>query len=187
MYEKGIAYKKRSFVNWCPSCETVLANEQVEDGSCWRCSSIVGQKELEQWFFKITDYAEELLSCTEKLPGWPENVLAMQRNWIGRSTGAEIDFKIAGTNEKITVFTTRQDTLFGATFMSIAPEHPLVKKLIKGKKTEKEVMAFVERIMHEDKIMRTAEGMEKEGIFTGAYAINPMTKKRCQYGLQISS
>ncbi|MFZ3089175.1 MAG: leucine--tRNA ligase [Nitrospirota bacterium] len=177
MYEKGIAYKKRSFVNWCPSCETVLANEQVEDGSCWRCSSIVGQKELEQWFFKITDYAEELLSCTEKLPGWPENVLAMQRNWIGRSTGAEIDFKIAGTNEKITVFTTRQDTLFGATFMSIAPEHPLVKKLIKGKKTEKEVMAFVERIMHEDKIMRTAEGMEKEGIFTGAYAINPMTKK----------
>ncbi|MBI3353893.1 MAG: leucine--tRNA ligase, partial [Nitrospirae bacterium] len=105
------------------------------------------------------------------------NVLAMQRNWIGRSAGAEIDFKIAGTNEKITVFTTRQDTLFGATFMSISPEHPLVKKLIKGKKTEKEVMAFVERIMHEDKIMRTAEGMEKEGIFTGAYAINPMTKK----------
>ncbi|MEK6680182.1 MAG: leucine--tRNA ligase [Nitrospirota bacterium] len=177
MYEKGIAYKKKSFVNWCPSCETVLANEQVEDGKCWRCDSIVKQKELEQWFFKITDYAEELLSYTDKLPGWPENVLMMQRNWIGKSTGAEIDFPIAGTKEKITVFTTRQDTIFGATFMSIAAEHPMVKVLVKGRNTEKDVMKFIEKVMQEDKIERTGEGTEKEGIFTGAYAINPFTKK----------
>ncbi|MBI5181201.1 MAG: leucine--tRNA ligase [Nitrospirae bacterium] len=177
MYEKGIAYKKKSFVNWCPSCETVLANEQVEDGKCWRCDSIVKQKELEQWFFKITDYAEELLSYTDKLPGWPENVLMMQRNWIGKSTGAEIDFPIADTNGKITVFTTRQDTIFGATFMSIAAEHPMVKVLVKGKNTEKDVMKFVDKVMQEDKIERTGEGTEKAGIFTGAYAINPFTKK----------
>jgi leucyl-tRNA synthetase len=177
MYEKGIAYKKKSFVNWCPSCETVLANEQVEDGKCWRCDSIVKQKELEQWFFKITDYAEELLSYTDKLSGWPENVLMMQRNWIGKSTGAEIDFPVVGTNEKITVFTTRQDTIFGATFMSIAAEHPMVKVLVKGKNTEKDVMKFIEKVMQEDKIERTGEGSEKEGIFTGAYAINPFTKK----------
>ena len=185
MYEKGIAYKKKSFVNWCPSCETVLANEQVEDGKCWRCDSIVKQKELEQWFFKITDYAEELLSYTDKLPGWPENVLMMQRNWIGKSTGAEIDFPVVGTNEKIRVFTTRQDTIFGATFMSIAAEHPMVKVLVKGRNTEKDVMKFVEKVMQEDKLTRTGEGTEKEGIFTGAYAINPFTKKRYLYGLEI--
>src|SRR5512137_1646238 len=125
MFNRGLAYKKSSFVNWCPSCETVLDNEQVEDGGCWRCDTDVNQKELEQWFFRITDYAEELLACTDALTGWPERVLTMQRNWIGKSFGCEITFPVADRAEAIAVFTTRQDTLWGATFMSLAPEHPL--------------------------------------------------------------
>jgi len=126
MFSKGLAYKKTSFVNWCPTCETVLANEQVEDGSCWRCANEVKQKELDQWFFRITDYAEELLECTNTLSGWPERVLVMQRNWIGKSFGCEIDFALDGQAGTKKVFTTRQDTVFGATFMSIAPDPPLV-------------------------------------------------------------
>ena len=135
MLEKGLAYKKLANVNWCESCNTVLANEQVEDGKCWRCESVVMQKELSQWFYKITAYAEELLQYLDKLPGWPERVLTMQRNWIGKSIGCEIDFRVKDVPgvEKITVFTTRADTLYGATFMSIAPEHPLVQSLIKGR------------------------------------------------------
>ncbi len=178
MYEKGIAYKKRSYVNWCPSCNTVLANEQVEEGNCWRCSSVVTFRELEQWFFKITAYAQELLDHCDKLPGWPERVLTMQRNWIGKSTGVEVDFIVEGSGEKLTIFTTRQDTLFGVTFMSIAPEHPMVEALIKGKQQADAVRTFCQRIMGEDKAARTDENQEKEGIFTGAYAVNPLNNEK---------
>ena len=178
MYERGLAYKKRSPVNWCPSCETVLANEQVIDGTCWRCDSVVEQKDLEQWFFKITAYAEELLQGCDKLTGWPERVLTMQRNWIGKSIGAEVDFPLADREGSIRIFTTRQDTLFGATFMSLAPEHPIVEKLIEGMPEAGSVRNFVERIKKQDKKIRTAEDLEKEGVFTGRYAINPMTQQR---------
>ncbi|ACM20525.1 leucyl-tRNA synthetase [Geotalea daltonii FRC-32] len=177
MLEKGLAYKKKSSVNWCPRCETVLANEQVEDGSCWRCDSLVEQKELEQWSFRITDYAEELLEDTYKLPGWPERVLTMQRNWIGRSTGCEIDFSIEGRKDAIKVFTTRQDTLFGATFMSLAPEHPLALQLTTAENMIV-VNAFLDKVKKTDKIKRTAEDFEKEGVFTGSYCINPVTNRR---------
>jgi leucyl-tRNA synthetase len=178
MYEKGIAYKKRSYVNWCPSCNTVLANEQVEEGACWRCGSVVTFRELEQWFFRITAYAEELLASTDKLSGWPERVLAMQRNWIGKSTGVEVDFIVDGSGEKLTIFTTRPDTLFGVTFMSIAPEHPMVEALIRGKQQADAVRAFCQRIMGEDKAARTDENQEKEGIFTGNFAVNPLNNEK---------
>jgi leucyl-tRNA synthetase len=174
MYKKGLAYKKQSFVNWCPSCETVLANEQVEDGGCWRCDNEVIQKELEQWFFKITDYAEELLDFTNKMPGWPERVLVMQRNWIGKSIGCEIDFPLESGNGAIRVFTTRQDTLFGATFMSLAPEHPKALELT-SPDHRAEVEAFIDKVKKTDRIMRTADDLEKEGVFTGSYCINPAT------------
>ncbi|MGA1863345.1 leucine--tRNA ligase [Deferribacter thermophilus] len=178
MFNRGLAYKKTSLVNWCPDCNTVLANEQVEDGKCWRCSNEVEIKEIEGWFFKITDYAEELLEYTYKLSGWPERVLTMQRNWIGKSVGAEIDFEVDGIDEKITVFTTRPDTLYGATFMSIAPEHPIAKKLLSGTEVEKEGLAFINEILKEDKISRTAEDKEKKGFFTGRYAINPVNGRK---------
>ena len=174
-YEMGIAYQKEAFVNWCQSCKTVLANEQVEDGKCWRCETEVIQKEMKQWFFKITQYAEELLSELENLKGWPERVLAMQRNWIGKSYGAEIIFPVSDMNLSVTVFTTRQDTIFGATFMSIAPENPIVRELIRGTEYEKPVTEFVEKVRKESKIQRTDATREKEGIFTGRYCINPMT------------
>ena len=178
MFDRGIAYKKLAYVNWCPSCATVLANEQVEDGLCWRCSSVVAHRELEQWFFKITAYAEELLADCDKLTGWPERVLTMQRNWIGKSTGVEVDFAIEGSGGKLTIFTTRADTLFGVTFMSIAPEHPVLESLIKGRKQADEVRAFVQRVMREDKAARTDEKLEKEGVFTGAYAVNPLNSEK---------
>ena len=133
MYEKGLAYKKRSYVNWCPSCATVLANEQVEDGLCWRCSSVVTHRELEQWFFKITAYAEELLAHCDTLTEWPERVLTMQRNWIGKSIGVEVDFTVDGLGEKLPIFMTRPDTLFGVTFMSIAPNTPCSTRSSRGK------------------------------------------------------
>ena len=177
MYKKGLAYKKQSFVNWCPSCETVLANEQVEDGGCWRCDTEVVQKELEQWFFKITDYAEELLDFTNKLPGWPERVLVMQRNWIGKSTGCEIDFALDGRDGAIRVFTTRPDTLFGATFMSLAPEHPLALDLTAPERRA-EVEAFIDKVKKTDRIARTADDQEKEGVFTGSYCINPTNGRK---------
>ncbi|HYA26375.1 MAG TPA: leucine--tRNA ligase [Thermodesulfovibrionales bacterium] len=178
MYESGLAYKKLSYVNWCPSCRTVLANEQVENGLCWRCSSIVEHKDLEQWFFKITAYAEELLAHCDKLTDWPERVLAMQRNWIGKSIGVEVDFKVEGTGDVLTIFTTRQDTLFGVTFMSIAPEHPMVESLIKGKREAEEVRTFCQQVMRLDKAVRSDEKQEKEGVFTGAYAINPLNNEK---------
>ncbi len=175
MYQKGLAYKKVSAVNWCPKCETVLANEQVEDGCCWRCDSQVAQKELEQWSFKITNYAQELLDDTYKLSdGWPERVLTMQRNWIGRSVGCEIDFPLEGGLAKIRVFTTRQDTLFGATFMSLAAEHPLALQLATPEQRP-QVEAFIEKVKRTDRIKRSAEDLEKEGVFTGAYCVNPLT------------
>ncbi len=174
--KKGLVYRKKAPVNWCPSCHTVLANEQVEEGLCWRCDSEVQQRELSQWFLRITDYAEELLADLDKLAGgWPERVLTMQRNWIGKSVGAELSFGVKDLEERIAVFTTRPDTLYGATFMSLAPEHPLVPTLIAGTGQEAEVGAFVERIAKMDRIVRTAEDLEKEGVFTGRYCLNPVT------------
>lgn len=177
LWKKGLAYKKKSLVNWCPECETVLANEQVEDGSCWRCSSTVEQKELEQWFLKITEYADELLEDTYKLKGWPEKVLTMQRNWIGKSVGAEIIFKFSHSNETVTVFTTRPDTLYGATFMLLAPEHPMVKDLIKGTEYEKAGLEFIAEIAKQDKADRT-DNKQKKGFFTGKYVINPVNNTK---------
>ena len=178
MYERGLAYKRKALVNWCPGCQTVLANEQVEAGRCWRCHSEVEKKELEGWFFRITDYAEELLSWCDKLEGWPERVITMQKNWIGKSEGVEIEFPLADGGGTITVFTTRVDTVFGATFMVLAPEHPMVMELVKGKPQEGEVREFVERMKKEDLIRRGSEEVEKEGIFLGAYCLNPMTEER---------
>ncbi|MGE4497779.1 MAG: leucine--tRNA ligase [Deferribacterales bacterium] len=178
MFEKGLVYKRTSHLNWCESCQTVLANEQVEDGKCWRCDGEVRIKELDGWYFKITDYAEELLACTEHMDGWPKKVLTMQQNWIGKSFGAEIDFTIENTDEKITVFTTRADTLFGATFMSVAPEHPAAKRLLAGTAQEKDGHAFIEDILKEDKINRMADDKEKKGFFTGKYVINPLNGRR---------
>jgi leucyl-tRNA synthetase len=174
-YKKGLAYKKDSFVNWCPSCETVLANEQVVDGACWRCDSAVVQKELEQWFFRITDYAEELLQDLDKLEGWPDKVLIMQRNWIGKSTGAEIDFPLVGHEGVLRIFTTRADTIFGATFVSLAVEHPLAPALARGTAQEQAVAEFIERIGKISQARRGEDDAEKEGVFTGAYCRNPFT------------
>jgi leucyl-tRNA synthetase len=175
MYEKGLAYKKRSTVNFCTKCDTVLANEQVEGGQCWRCGTEVQEKVLDQWFFKITAYIEELLEYCDKLPGWPERVMTMQKNWIGKSYGCLVDFPMAEGPGAIKVFTTRQDTLFGATFMLVAAEHPLVTELTKGKAIEKDVNAFVEKVKKQDKLMRTSEYYEKEGLFLDAYCTNPLT------------
>ncbi|NLI80847.1 MAG: leucine--tRNA ligase [Deltaproteobacteria bacterium] len=175
MYERGLAYRKASYVNWCETCHTVLANEQVEGGACWRCDQPVIQKEMDQWFFKITDYVEELLDYTTRLPGWPERVLTMQQNWIGKSTGSRILFPLASGDGSITVFTTRADTLFGATFMSLAPEHPMVERLCRGTPQERDVLSFVERAKLAKRSDREAEFLEKEGVFTGGHCINPMT------------
>lgn len=178
LYENNLAYKKRAAVNWCPSCQTVLANEQVVDGSCERCDTGVEKRQLEQWFFKITDYAQRLLDDLELLPGWPEKVKIMQRNWIGRSEGLEFSMAIADSDEKLTVFTTRADTVFGVTYMVMAPEHPLVDKLVAGGPREKEVREFVERIRLQSEIARTSTDADKEGVFTGCYAINPVNGDR---------
>jgi len=176
--EKGLAYRKDSPQNWCPSCNTVLANEQVEEGLCWRCDSEVEQKDMEQWFLRITDYADELLKDLDMLDGgWPERVLTMQRNWIGRSYGAELTFQVKDMDKTIDVFTTRPDTLFGATFMSVAAEHPMVDDLIADADNKAEIEEFVDNIKNMDRIKRGAEDLEKEGIFTGKYCVNPVTGK----------
>ncbi|PTM59548.1 leucine--tRNA ligase [Desmospora activa] len=175
-YERGLAYRKKAAVNWCPDCATVLANEQVEDGQCWRCGSEVEKKELEQWFLRITDYADALLEGLEQLPQWPEKVKAMQRNWIGRSQGAAITFTIPELNdEPVSVFTTRPDTLYGVTYLVLAPEHPLVSKLIQGKESEGAIQAFTEAMAKESELSRTGSDVEKVGHFTGAYAKHPLT------------
>ena len=177
-FEKGLVYKKKSPVNWCPSCETVLANEQVVSGKCERCDSVVVKKNLSQWYFKITDYAERLLDDIDKLDGWPEKVKMMQKNWIGKSVGAEVQFKIDGSDEALDVFTTRPDTIFGATFMVLAPEHPLTNELTDGTEFEKPVKEFQVKLQHLSEIERTATDVEKDGMFIGRYAINPFTGKK---------
>lgn len=173
--ERGLAYKKKAAVNWCNECNTVLANEQVIDGACWRCDSVVVKKELEQWFFKITEYADRLLNDLDELKGWPERVKIMQENWIGRSEGAEFSFAISGFEEKIPVYTTRHDTVFGVSYVVLAPEHHLVEKLIAGKENEKVIREFIDKVRNMSEISRTSSEFEKEGIFTGAYAVNPFT------------
>ncbi len=172
--EKGLAYRKKAPVNWCPKCKTVLANEQVVNGRCWRCDSKVEVKQLEQWFFKITAYAERLLKDLEKLD-WPENIKTMQRNWIGRSEGAEVIFKVENSEREIKIFTTRLDTIYGVTFIALAPEHPLVEELVKGAELEEKVKEFVRRVVVEERFERTEK---KEGIFLGKYAIHPLTGER---------
>jgi len=178
LYKNGLAYKKKSYVNWCPSCATVLANEQVVNGHCERCKSLVEKKDLEQWFFKITDYAQRLLDDIEKLKGWPEKVKTMQINWIGRSEGAEIEFKVDGTDRTLTVYTTRPDTIFGVSYMVIAPEHPLVRELIKGMPQEQQCLDFIHKMQFLNEIDRTSTETEKEGVFTGRYVINPLNGEK---------
>ena len=182
LLEKGLVYRKNSPVNWCEGCKTVLANEQVEEGKCWRCDAEVEQKQLEQWFLKITAYAEELIDDLKLLDGgWPERVITMQQNWIGKSVGAQLTFKVKGPHpaegQAIEVFTTRPDTLCGATFMSLAAEHPLVEKLIAGYEKADDVRAFCRDVANMDRIKRGADDLEKEGVFTGAYCTNPLTGK----------
>ena len=176
-YKKGLAYKKRASANWCPSCATVLANEQVVDGKCERCGSVVEKKFLDQWFFKITDYAQRLLDDIDELEGWPNKVKIMQKNWIGRSEGALLTFQTE-QGDDFSIFTTRPDTVFGVTYMVFAPEHPMVQKLIKGKPQEDEVRAFIHEVSHMTEIERTSTESEKKGVFTGAYAINPVNGER---------
>ena len=175
MYEKGLAYRSLQEVNWCPDCETVLANEQVIDGRCWRCNSEVEKREIEGWFLKITAYADELLEGLKELSsGWPEKVLLMQRNWIGKSEGLEVEFPFEGREGSIRIFTTRPDTIYGVTFMVLAPEHPLVEKLAEGTPFEKEVKEFVKRAKIQSLLLRSSDTFEKEGVFLGVYCRNPL-------------
>lgn len=176
-YKKGLAYKKENPVNWCPSCQTVLANEQVVDGCCERCGTSVGKKNLSQWYFKITDYAERLLDNLDKLEGWPNKVKIMQRNWIGKSQGTEVDFKIKDRDETLTVFTTRVDTIFGTTFMVLAPEYPTVLDMVEGTEYEAAAKEYIDRCAHMNEIERTSTANEKTGVFIGQYAVNPFTGK----------
>ncbi len=177
LFEKGLAYQEESYVNWCSSCNTVLANEQVINGKCWRCSTQVKPKFLKQWFLKIRNYAEELLNELDNLD-WPEKVKIMQRNWIGRSEGTQVEFKIDGTNEIIPIFTTRPDTLYGVTFFIFAPEHPLVEKWVNGTKYEKEFKKLLKEVQEIDRFKRTDIEIEKKGMFIGKYAINPINKEK---------
>jgi leucyl-tRNA synthetase len=178
-HERGLAYRKASPVNWCPHDQTVLANEQVVNGRCERCGTLVVKRQLEQWFFKITDYAQRLLDDMRELEGrWTDKVLTMQRNWIGRSEGAYVDFEVEGTGEKVRVFTTRPDTLFGATFFVLAPEHELAERLVAGTEYEAPFRAFRERVSRESEIERLSSEQDKEGVFLGAYAINPVNGER---------
>ena len=177
-YNKGLAYKKDNPVNWCPSCQTVLANEQVVDGCCERCHTPVTKKRLSQWYLKITDYADRLLKDLDNMPGWPEKVKLMQKNWIGRSTGAEVTFEIENFSKKLQIYTTRPDTLFGVTYMVLAPEHPFVPELTNGTEYEAAVKAYQEECQHKSEIERTSLTKEKTGVFTGCYGINPVNGKK---------
>ena len=183
MWERGLVYRKKSPVNWCPGCNTVLANEQVTEGKCWRCGSEPEKRELEQWYFKITDYAQELLDDLEKLPGWPERVKQMQSNWIGRSEGAEVDFTLCDadgnpTDEKITVFTTRADTLFGCTFFLLAPEYKGLIELVEGTEYERDVRAVIAGAEKVSAVERAQGTLEKHGAFTGRYVVNPVSGQK---------
>src|SRR5438093_250913 len=176
MLERGLAYRKRSTVNWCPSCQTVLANEQVEDGHCWRCDSVVTPREIDGWFFKITDYAEELLAWCDRLPGWPERVLTMQRNWIGKSEGAEFDLRVDGQPDlSFRVFTTRPDTVFGMTYAVLAPEHPLVDRVVRDAAERETVARFRAEVSRQSEIERTAVDRPKRGLRLSASVVNPFT------------
>ena len=179
LYENNLAYRDTSLVNWCPGCKTVLANEQVEQGRCWKCESVVEEKELEQWFFRITAYAERLLNDLDRLVGWPENTKTLQRNWIGKSEGVEIDFTIEGTSKKISVFTTRPDTIYGVTFMAIAPETKILRSLNMDSEHRKVVEEYQQMVSTRSEIDRSAAG-EKDGVFTGIYAINPLSGDKIQ-------
>ncbi len=179
-YKRGLAYKKKATVNWCDTCGTVLANEQVIDGKCWRCDSKVEKKALSQWFLKITDYADELLADLDKLEGWPERVKTMQRNWIGRSEGLEFELPIEGMDEKISVYTTRPDTAYGITFVALAAEHEIIDKLCENNPRAEAIHAFIKKVQDQSDVERTSEASEKEGIFTGVYAINPFNGNKVQ-------
>jgi len=178
LYEKGLAYKKYAPVNFCSSCKTVLANEQVIDGSCERCGTDVEEKNMEQWFFKITDFSDRLLEDLEELSDWPEKVKVMQRNWIGKSFGVEIDFPLVGEDKKISCFTTRVDTIFGATYVVLAPEHPFIKEWIEKEEVSSEIVDFVKRMKKRTRKTQDLAELEKEGVFTGKYAVNPMTNEK---------
>ncbi|MFQ6133742.1 MAG: leucine--tRNA ligase, partial [Armatimonadota bacterium] len=178
LYHAGLAYRKLALVNWCPSCDTSLANEQVMAGRCERCEALVEKRELEQWFFATTKYADRLLADLELLEDWPERVRVMQRNWIGRSEGVEFELEIEGSDEKMSVFTTRIDTVYGITYMVLAPEHPLVKKLTAGTDREAEVEEFVREVTAVSEIERSAADVEKKGMPTGRHAIHPLTGER---------
>ncbi|MCX5699568.1 MAG: leucine--tRNA ligase [Candidatus Omnitrophica bacterium] len=177
MFERSLAYKKASAVNWCPGCQTTLANEEVVNGGCWRCQIKVQQKDLDQWYLKITEYKERLLEDLGQLKNWPARVLAMQNNWIGKSSGVDIYFHLKNSDKVIEVFTTRADTIFGATYIVLAPEHSLVKDLIKGKPREKEILEFIKKAAGESKMVRAASDVKKEGVFTGSFAINPVNNE----------
>ncbi|MCM8826512.1 MAG: leucine--tRNA ligase [Candidatus Omnitrophica bacterium] len=177
LYEKGLAYRKEAFANWCPSCKTVLANEQVIGGNCERCSTPVEQKKLKQWFLKITNYAERLLEDLKLLEDWPQRVKIMQDNWIGKSYGVEIKFPVKGIKETIDCFTTRVDTIFGATFLALSWDHPIIEKLMENNPYRSKVLEFIERLKNQPLAPRLIESFEKEGIFTGRYVINPMNNK----------
>jgi len=180
MFERGLLYKKRSLVNWCPECNTVLANEQAEGGVCWRHTSTpVIQKELDQWFIRLTNYAQELLDGTYELEGgWPERVLTMQRDWIGRSEGARVNFSVKDSNEVITIFTTRIDTIYGANAIVLAPEHILIETLMEDSPLHDQVIEFANKLKNEDKIERASADAKKEGIYTGRVAINPFNGQK---------
>jgi leucyl-tRNA synthetase len=178
LFELGLAYKKEAAVNWCPGCQTVLANEQVVNGACERCSAEVQQKKLKQWFFKITDYAQKLLDDLQLLDGWPQRVKTMQANWIGRSEGAHINFEVDGLNKKLTCFTTRPDTIFGATYMVVAPEHPFVEEVLRKSENKDAVIEFLEKIKSQSSFQRQSEQVEKEGVFSGYYVINPVNQEK---------
>jgi leucyl-tRNA synthetase len=177
-YRKGLTYKRKGLVNWCEKCQTVLANEQVVNGGCWRDGSQVIQKELDQWYWRITDYAEELLQDLGNLGTWPEKVLTMQRNWIGKSEGARVTFPIADSNSSVDIFTTRLDTIYGATFLVLAPEHELVRSWFSEPKHGPALTRFAEEMRREDRLLRTSDEAEKKGVFTGHHAINPFNQER---------
>lgn len=176
LFKKGLAYEEETYVNWCPSCKTVLADEEIEEGKCERCGTKVERRKLKQWVLKITAYAERLLQDLDLLD-WPERVKTMQRNWIGKSEGVEIEFKVADTNKYLTVFTTRPDTLFGATYLVLAPEHPLIPEITPSN-TQNEIKRYLAESLQKSDFERQANLTEKTGVFTGAYALNPATKER---------
>ena len=180
-YKRGLAYKKKAYVNWCDTCGTVLANEQVIDGLCWRCDNVVVKKDLSQWFLKITDYADVLLKDLDKLKGWPERVKIMQDNWIGRSEGLEFSLQIPQLNESLPVYTTRPDTAYGITFVALAAEHPLVEKIcVANPEKAQAIQDFVKKVQSQSDIERTSSESEKEGIGTGVYVVNPFNGKKAE-------